>query len=107
MSHSQFHPSTEAIDAAMVEAFVGQKRGQVTREQAWELLGDMKKKNPAGVNQLRELMFPVLDAAYQVDMQARLAQAWNEGWDAGEQDILGHTTFDEPCQRNNPYQEEQ
>ena len=30
------------------------------------------------------------------------AQAWAEGFDAGEQDYAGHVTFDEPCIKN-PY----
>lgn len=41
-----------------------------------------------------------------VDREADLirAEAWDEGFDAGEQDYASHKTFDEPCIPN-PYRE--
>lgn len=34
------------------------------------------------------------------------AEAWDEGFDAGERDVLEHETFDEPCIKN-PYIEQE
>lgn len=33
------------------------------------------------------------------------AEAWDEGFDAGERDVMEHVTFDEPCIEN-PYIEQ-
>lgn len=37
-----------------------------------------------------------------VAIEALLAEAWEEGFDAGERDVMEHVTFDEPCVPN-PY----
>lgn len=40
--------------------------------------------------------------AFEDAVRAALADAWDEGFDAGERDAMGHVTFDEPCIQN-PY----
>ena len=38
-------------------------------------------------------------------VQRALADAWDEGFDAGERDVLEHETFNEPCIKN-PYRKD-
>lgn len=41
------------------------------------------------------------------DIQAaRDAKIWDEGFDAGEKDVMGHETWEEPCIQN-PYRREE
>lgn len=39
-------------------------------------------------------------------LRGQLADAWDEGFDAGERDAFSHQTFDEPCIPN-PYRKDQ
>lgn len=48
-------------------------------------------------------VFEAADALLASDVIRQIrAAAWDEGFDAGERDVVEHSTFDEPCIAN-PY----
>jgi hypothetical protein len=79
---------------------------EVRNNMAWGVIVAMHMPKLAG-----EVEWPapgvrdVAKAQFDAWLASERARIWDEGYDAGERDVLAHVTFDEPCIPN-PYRDE-